>query len=87
MIIKVPESVGLSGSQCLPAAISGSGTSSMSSLYDMICGVGKSTTIQDSTGVASASSQTPVSSLTPEQKAEKKTMPSELSQKLSDYWK
>lgn len=59
----------------------------MSSLYDMICGVGKSATIQDSTGVASVSSQTPVSSLTPEQKAEKETMPSESIQKLSDYWK
>ena len=54
----------------------GSGSSSMSSLYDMICGVGKSSTIQDSTGVSSVSAQAQPSSLSAAQEAEKRTMPS-----------
>ncbi|XP_078319098.1 uncharacterized protein LOC111121791 isoform X3 [Crassostrea virginica] len=57
-------------------ALHGSGSSSMSSLYDMICGVGKSATIQDSTGVSSVSAQAQPSSLSAAQEAEKRTMPS-----------
>ncbi|XP_061191991.1 uncharacterized protein LOC133200204 [Saccostrea echinata] len=65
-------------------ALHGSGSSSVSSLYDMICGTGKSTAIKDSTGVSSISSKTttPTTSLTPDQQAEQKTLPGEFCQNM-----
>ncbi|XP_056019725.1 uncharacterized protein LOC125668687 isoform X2 [Ostrea edulis] len=67
-------------------ALHGTGSSSVSSLYDIICGTGTGQTtssIKDSTGVSSISSQAPArSSLTSEQKAEQMSMPTPFCQDM-----